>query len=69
MTNLKLEEIVNYQERVLEFLKRELEKAELKKPEFMMTDAEKAINEELSFDSEQDKKLEEGIIDEGEPIK
>ena len=48
-------------------LVKELYAEDLKKPECLMTEEElAATNAELAFDDEQDKKLEEGIINEEE---
>lgn len=66
MTNtIKLEEIISYQEKTLNFLKLELEKS---------VELEKKVNsglatdeEELEWSDKQDKKLEEGLEYEDEP--
>jgi len=66
MNQLKLEEIINYEERVLEFLKRELEKeieatkmANISESDNFthMPEAEA----ELEFDDNADKKVEEDL--------
>ena len=68
MKQNELEQIIKYQKQTLDYLEKwlfeEVEKD--KKPDFLKTEEELAADEELDYDYQADKKLEEGLISEEE---